>query len=153
MQDYWQSKWETQSKIFYLDYNDREYDLYTSRWKDAWLRLQVDPPSSAVLALSTTASRGEPTGVIKSQPGTTWHFILFTGLPFVCSSSPQPQRCCLCLSTQSPYQLPSVCSCNSHSFQCSTHGLFNKTSAPHFHSKEPDLPSNLLTVLHQLLVL
>ena len=76
-----------------------------------------------------------------------------TGLPFVCSSSPQPQRCCFCLSAQTPYQLPLVCSCNSYNSQCSPHCMSSKTSASHFRSKEPDLPSILLTVLHQLLIL
>ena len=37
----------------------------------SWSRHQVDPPSSIVSALSTTTSRGAPTGVIRSQPGTT----------------------------------------------------------------------------------
>ncbi|VDH94644.1 Hypothetical predicted protein, partial [Mytilus galloprovincialis] len=50
----------------------------------------VNPPSSAVSALSTTTSRGAPTGVIKSQPETTWHLLFF--LPMVAL----PPRCCHC---------------------------------------------------------
>ena len=37
--------------------------IHSSLWKNAWLRLKVDPPSSAVPALSTTDSVGAPTGV------------------------------------------------------------------------------------------
>ena len=92
-----------------------------------------DPHSSAVSALSTTVSKGSLTGVVKSQPGTTWHFILSTGLPFICFSSPQAQRCCLCLYTQTPYQLPSVCSCDSHTSQCS----------PHWRSTKPLIPTSI----------
>ena len=114
----------------------------------------MDPSSSAVSALSTTAFRGAPTGMIKSPPGIlldfssqllVFHLSVLLLHIHIDDVSVSLQR--------HPITLLLAALVIPNGSQYSPHVLSNKTSASHFYSKEPDLPSILLTVLHQLLLL